>query len=517
MNEPDVDQISLGPVFHVLWSYRRAVGVGVGVALLVYCVFALYLFSTRPFERQANITFRLGFGGADAGTYPNGLPFSVSEITGTEVLDTVYRQNEIERYSSFDEFRSQIFVLESNPRLTMLALEYEDRLATPGITFVERNAVEREFLQARASQISQYALTYLVPNTVTPLPGPLVAKVLQDVLRVWADDAVNRRGVLSYQSRVLDPEVLFGEASYAAHGDRSATLRVDILRSGINRITAYIDQLLNLPGATVIRAGGAGSTLPALRARIEDLRRFELEPIVDQVWGSNLVSRESTLRYLESRLRDVRQTSRAARNQVTALQGALQGYITPRGGGAAVGSEALRNEVSSPVEPVDSSVVQTQIGESFLNSLVGLVNDSGDSEYRQSLTDRIIEADLLALELASEENYYLGLREMIRTDSRPTGVTPLVREDADARLDQLRASVVGLLTQVNELYFGLSSQNLNPQTGMYSVTSPVSAARLRGLTIRTLGLNALLTMLTALVLIPLACLVHYYGRRYVVR
>jgi hypothetical protein len=67
--------------------------------------------------------------------------------------------------------------------------------------------------------------------------------------------------------------------------------------------------------------------------------------------------------------------------------------------------------------------------------------------------------------------------------------------------------------QANAVYEQLSKHNLNPRTSLYAMTGPYSVTTQRAITLRGLAMYALLTIVVATILVPLACLVHNYFRQ----
>src|SRR5262249_47822080 len=83
----------------------------------------------------------------------------------------------------------------------------------------------------------------------------------------------------------------------------------------------------------------------------------------------------------------------------------------------------------------------------------------------------------------------------------------------EKRLDEVYASVVNALGQIDALFKEISRQNLNPRTNLYTITTPYRTVRQAVLTIRTLMMYGFLTLMVTVILAPLACIVHYYLRQ----
>src|SRR5438128_5391260 len=80
------DEISLSVYFETLWRYRSIIVASVALVTMLFAI-ALIAFRLRsPVERVSSIQVRLLFEGAAQNRYPNGTPFSPSDIVGAPVV-----------------------------------------------------------------------------------------------------------------------------------------------------------------------------------------------------------------------------------------------------------------------------------------------------------------------------------------------------------------------------------------------------------------------------------------------
>jgi hypothetical protein len=151
-----------------------------------------------------------------------------------------------------------------------------------------------------------------------------------------------------------------------------------------------------------------------------------------------------------------------------------------------------------------------QFGESFLDRIVEMSKLNNDVEYRQELTDRIIEQSLATTSLEKEQAYYEDLSRSVKGFGRAGGGS---RQATITELNaRFNAAVQGILTaidQVNAIYDAISKLNLNPSTVLYTVTGPFAMNTQRSLSPRTLGLYFVLIMMLTLILVPVGWLVHH--------
>jgi hypothetical protein len=500
------DSVSLAPLVRTLWGYRRLMlPILAGTAVLCV-IFGLWFYVARPAERHASLEFRLVFEGADRSEYPNGLRFARSEIISAPVLSEVFEKNDLSRYSTYDEFRTSFFILESSRELELLNYEYASKLAETRLTPVDRARLEEEFRQRReALSVPQYTLSFMAPRGQAAMPESLIAKVLNDVLGSWAEQVAARKGVLRYQVNVLTTNVLLREFV----GAEDYLVRVDILRDKINRILENMDLIGELPGATVIRAGERQVSLAEIRANLYDVLRFRVEPLTGTIRSLGLTRDPDLLRrYLENRLFQVQLNRKEAESRVAVLQESLRRYVTERAG---VSVEAVPGAAPQAGMPGATGVIP-QFGESFLDRLVALAGQNDDTKYRQDLTDRIIKAGNDSVTYEKEAAYYETMMESVRRLGPTMGrnADPAAIRQVEARIDEVFNDTIRALEQVHGLYEQLSRQNLNPRTNLYSIASPFTLRTVRGIELRTIALYSLLILFAVAIALPIGCLAHHF-------
>src|SRR5436305_524189 len=113
----DEQEISLKPLVHIIWNYRRVIAASVSVFFILCTLGSLFVYISQPIERKASLEFRLLFKGADGGKYPNDILFNPTEIISTAVLTDVYTANDLKRYCSFEEFKNGLFIIQSGSDL----------------------------------------------------------------------------------------------------------------------------------------------------------------------------------------------------------------------------------------------------------------------------------------------------------------------------------------------------------------------------------------------------------------
>lgn len=486
---PDT-RIHLGRIARLLKNSWFVIALSIAAVALIFAIVATLLLLTQPEQRIVTLPFRLEFQGAERGEYPNGLKFSSAEIVATPILMRVYSANGLARFLSFKKFSESVFVVESNSALEEVYREYRAKLADTRMSVVDRERLESEFRQKRETlSRNEYALTWASGESA--LPKTQVAKNLNDILATWAEAAAREKGVLKYQLPVVSGNVLRRDVL----GSRDWIIALDVLRTRIDAIERNIAELEQVPGATVLRGGPENVSLEEIQLALADTIRFRVEPLLLQLRSANATANpQSTLRFLESQLGYNQRQADAARNRAEALRETLEIYTAQT-------EQPRTTPGSSPRQP-SGETVMPQLGDSFLDRLIGLTSERNDTEYRQELVEEIKAASLAILPYEQEAAYYAQLLEQMRgIGSSSSEVDPMIREEMEAILEAVGQAI----RDANAIY-DLMSLNLNPSTVLYTTISPPIARIERPLSIRRLGLWGILVVLISIPLILAAVL-----------
>lgn len=496
-NERDVEEatvFSLDPLIRTSRTYRNVLLLAALAIIFIVVVALLLAYSRQSTDVRATLGFRLEFEGIDRRAYPNGTKFSAADIISTPVLTEVFDHSDLKRFMSYDVFKSAIFILESNPELQRVSRDYESKLSNPRLTTVERERLETEFQNKRQTlQQSEYSLNFSRKETTEAVPPALIHRTLNSILVTWADNASRRKGALSYQIPVFSRNIIQKEFLDA----QDQLIALDILRSKIADILSNIGEVSSLPGANVIRTGPRKLSLPEVKASLEDLLRFSLEPIVTTIQASGASNNpKSVVLYLEARLSQINQRRETTAGRTQVLKEALRNYVQQHQG--------------SIVEPdargtKDQRVgVNPQFTDAFLDRLVNLSTENIDVKFRQDITERIVKEGLTGVSLDVEASYYQRMLDIVRRLARNPVEEQRIRESSSKVLD----AILVALDQVNAIYTEISAQNLNPSSTLYIITAPASVITEHSLRFIPTLLYASAMALVAFVLVFLGCLVH---------
>jgi hypothetical protein len=512
-------EISLKPLIQRLYSNRNRLVTAVAASMLLFGVVALAQFLRAPVERIATLQFRPLFEGADKAEYPNGTPFSSADILATPVLTQVFEANQLERFGTFRGFKSALFVVQSNPEIDLLSYEYQSKLSDAKLTPVDRARIEEEFRKKRESLPVGYTLSFRRREGASRMPQDLMSKVLDDVLSTWAAQAAERRGVLKYNVSVLSKNIL----QQGALETEDYIVIVDILRSKILRTLENIDVIAALPGAAVMRTKEGNVSLAEVRANLEDVLRFKVQPLIGLIRSTGLSKDpELAILYLENQLFQNKLEANQATGTVQTLQASLRQYMQE---GQSVGGQPMAGEQQAGQSPIPGMGVPAmipQFGESFLDRLTQMATQNSDIEFRQDITERVIEEGVKAVALEKDTSYYEDLLGALRGTLRRGGTPEQMEvrgragERVQAKAKETLADLMRALDQVNAIYTDLSAHNLNANALLYQVTAPFTVRTTRAVSLQTLAIAGLLVFILATVLSAAGVLAYGYMRREII-
>lgn len=505
-SEPEDVDISLQPYVDVLRRYRRvilALTLIVGVLFILTAVGAVLL---SPSERIASISFRLLFEGAAQNKYPNDAPFSPVEIVAAPVAAEVYRANDLQRFGKFEDFKDSLFVQQANPELDVLGYEYESRLADSKLTTVDRARIEEDFRRRREALVDPtFALSLRRSERFKVLPRELTQKVLTDTLTTWALQAEKTKGVMKYQVPVLSSKVFSRETLE----NNDYLVAADQLRAGTLRILATVTALEKVPGALTVRTSKDGITLPEIRARLEDVMRFELEPLLGIIRSEGITKNSRLVSlYASNMVFQLQLDKQEIQSRAQALQTSLRDYVAPTASGTTTdnrGAGALRQGGG-----LDTPGLMPQLSESFLDRLekMSALTQKGEMEYRRKLTDQVILETRQVATVEKELAYYQALLKNVESIGNRSAGNPELVTLIKARSLKAFEGIEKATDQLSVLYQEISAQNLNPAARLFEFTGPFSDHTATSRPLARMGLMLLFVMLGTLIVVSAACLVY---------
>lgn len=459
------------------------------VGLITAAAGGAYLFWRPASITIASLPFRPVFDGVAEGHYPNGLAFSASDITNGSIVSQAFTKNKVEDYCSLESFRSGFYVEQSSMERVFLDADYAARIADVRISPIERTRIQAEYEAKRSALPPSLALVFVKPWNCRALPKALLGKILSDVMAGWADESVNRRGVLRLDVDILTPGAL--DSSVA---NSSLLVRADLVRTGLRRLADNIRKIEAMPGASLIRLGDGRLTFYEVETRVEDLVQSGLEPLV--VSAGQALGGDSKA-WVAQALASARRDQVIAEGKAKSYLDALREYSGVTGSAASPRPDARLSTTGSS----DVQTLSPQIDRTFIDRIVEL--SAPNMAFRQELTRAMVTASVDAVDRVGNANHYQQLADAL---SRPSPVG-LTRQEVSDRLLNIVEAGKRLAKQFNDLYDEFSRVSLRADSAMFQVTGPVRVQVQQSFTFWDYALTVLASLLVALVVATAACLV----------
>jgi len=449
------DAFDLTPYFRILKASRSKAARFIFGAVFLFVVALLIFFFRSPKERITQAQVRFLFQGAEDGKYPNGDLFSPMELVSTTILQEVYDADALARYLPFSDFKNGFTVLQQNIASDAMEADYKSRMADMKMLSVDRDRLIREFRERLAAlRSADYSLTFIQKYRLSSIPGETLKKIVSQVIATWARNADLKKGALSYRVAVFSPKMVSANLS---DNYTIPIVALDILRNQVRKIINNIDEIQNLPGASFIRDTKEEDLLLDIRNRLEELDRFQINPLIGQIRSQGITNDpQATINYLENQLFQLNLQKQSAQDKVKFLERSLTSYLQER---------------SAAAPPSGTTTVIPQIGADFFDKIMEMGDKISDVDYRKSITERIIAAGAELLVIEKDTNYYEEFLSLFKKMNSSSRVSPEKIKTFENNYQKAAARLIHAIEEINQIYQRIAKHNLNPDALLYSMVS----------------------------------------------
>jgi hypothetical protein len=386
---------------------------------------------------------------AERGFYPNGAPFSVTDIISTKVLEAVWTKNQLgELGLPLNRFVESVSIVQFAQNEEFIRAKYRAMLQRKNLTQTDIAGIEKDFSdELNAASRKQSRLTMTLPFR-SAISGDVAAKVLADIPRTWSTIAINDLGVSAIPG--LLTEGVNHEFVKSAHPIQVA----DYFFKSVGVFGAALNSISSFPGGDTLRDPKTGMGIDDLRQRLNDLSRYALQSYEDAIQETTRVP-ESHVRSAERSLRELKNQQEEFMAQARVHRQALVDYDSVR-------IQEARTPSQSNQQP---STLQLQ-GDS-IQRLLNLGSQSKDAEFRQELTRKRLTAEVSA---ASLEPQIDRLKRRIEaTRKPPSGATSIVTEDLVKSAQQISERLQDVFEAIGRLQKAQSVRFLDDSGLLYRV------------------------------------------------
>lgn len=280
-------EISVKDLVRSIWSIRGWLIGGVVLAILIAGA-ALLAERVATYENVAEYVIEFRFEGRENNQYPNGTPFSLSDIVAPAVLSDVYDAENIAQYGlSYREFQSAVTVAPYVPERQKLIDQFQAIDARRATTAELAEAQEK--LQRDLAAASQRYAVIRFTTTGYSIPNAAISKILTSIAKAWERNAIDVRGVVKLNLNAVQPS-LFDEANFAGL-ERLNALR--FINQKLADLQNFVQSILTLPGGSLVADEQSGYTASGLLSAISRTSLQLLEVPASWATTSDVASQET--------------------------------------------------------------------------------------------------------------------------------------------------------------------------------------------------------------------------------
>lgn len=254
---------TLTDMIGAVWGARAWLFAGV---VLAVCISVAMTLARRisTMDTQTNYYIEFTFDGRSDNKYPNGTPFSVSDIISPSVVSEVYEQERLaDAGYTLRDFQLALSVSPYAPTRQLILDKYNQAIDPRKATVAELQEAQASLERELSAASNRYAvISFSEDDTV--LPPAKVASILTRVAQVWEKNAIGSRGVLKFDIKAVDPSV-FTQDNIAGVGRLAALNFID---NNVASLRKFLDSVAELPGGNLLRDPETGLNVQGLQQQV---------------------------------------------------------------------------------------------------------------------------------------------------------------------------------------------------------------------------------------------------------
>ena len=430
-NDDSIDLIKV--IKDLVQEKKRFIKNGL-LALLLWLVFFIsYAMYTSNPSTYYSLVVGLTFPQASQGKYPNGSPFSASDIVSTSILERVWSENKLgDRGIKLQSFQNSISALPYTGEINFINTKYKQLLSAKGLTRTDIEKIEADY-RAEVDQSSSKNIKLLLDSNGENYDPALASKVLTDITTSWNKMAIEKLGVS--RAPMLDGLVL-----NAAMKDQPPYVVLNYLNDFIFKAQAIIRAMRSDPNSNAYRDSQTNLNLSGVYSKLTEISTFQVDRLDAFVAISTKPSDWEVLE-TQYKLKELKAYKELLLEKSKTFARALADYSNNVNKSTAYGSGDRGRSGGG-----DGSSLQ--IDGDAISKLLALAGQAKDAEYRQKLTtDRIaMENEASDLDLQIQK-----LERRLAMASKSNQFTDATKKQYQGILDGIfveLTSIIGIVTRI---------------------------------------------------------------------
>ena len=350
-------------------------------AILIAGTFLVRLLLAPPMSTYSQI-ISFTFPQSEKGKYPNGSPFSINDLTSRNVLEAVWRENNLSSQGiDLQTFLDAISILPFADNEQFIRAKYQGMLARKNLSTTDIATMERDYRLEIETQSKKTALLTLTLPFSSSVSGSFAKKVIGDIPKAWSQQAIKHLGVVSIpiaENESVKDEILKKGSPFQI---------VDYFYKSADNLDNALTKISSYPGGETLKDPETGLSIEDLKRRVADLNRYWILDFDNYVQQRNQAS-EIDIRSAEVRLKELQDKKLEYLAEAKTYKTSLTDFDSIKQSNNAY-EYPVRNQQNG-----NGSGVQVQ-GDG-VQRLIDLGAQNKDSEFRQDLVKKRVDAELRA-------------------------------------------------------------------------------------------------------------------------
>lgn len=318
---------------------------------------------------------RLTFPKAQQLEFPSGAKFAYSDIVAPAVVQVAFERNNLKAYDlTVADLQNSLSAMPYAPTYPLIIIKYEKLMSDKKLTIEQLNNLQKR-MEDEVNQATKGEAVITLRLDKKVLPQLVIDKFLNDIPAIWAERAMNEKGVLEVNAQLASINSLNADLIKKSEG----LIAGDLLYEKLALLKENIKEMSKFEGVQSIKDPVTGMKLMDLSFAVDDLGRYVIGDLISPLRELGL-SRDvkSTLYYYEDKVNKLKINLAALNRQANALKDVYDSYVQVDRKAPEQGKEG---QISSPT-------VVPQLSADMLDKLVSFSGEAVRETYKQELNKK---------------------------------------------------------------------------------------------------------------------------------
>lgn len=394
-----------------------------------------YFYASKQALYTKNISF--SFKGADSAEYPSGATFRLNDIVAPAIVQSVYSKlgEELTSQFSVSELNNAVNIQPYTPFYDEIDKKYSLLLASNNLDYATVQAIQDRKSNELNQMMNNSAVLSFDPKKLD-IPSTQVDLILTDIVKEWARQSINDKGVLKADielnsSLTLDSD-LFKNVDYVVLSD--------LFSDKTEALNENIEKVKKLEGSATVRDPDTGWSLSDLKNNLSDLEKYTIDELMSPIRSLGL-SRNPKLAifYYQEKKAILQDQAARLKEEADLIKSAFSAYSDDN-------SSVVQNSV--PTGSPGFGTYVPQLSGDLIDKLLQADGEDSAERYKQQLNDQWLETNLAL----AETNAEIRSVERLIAAVEGNGDNNLAVELRDEYLKRAENTVPMILAKLKDYY-----------------------------------------------------------------